>query len=57
MLPTSNVLICRDATKNNTNHNNNNNWNYSGAKAPPCSSWDIGRVAPLLFSPGGSCLN
>ena len=44
MLPTSNVLICRDATKNNTNHNNNNNWNYSGAKAPPCSSLDIGRA-------------
>ena len=20
--------------------------------APPCSSWDTGRVAPLIFSPG-----
>ena len=57
MLPTSNVLICRDATKNNTNYNNNNNWNYSGAKAPPCSSWDTGRVVPLIYSPGVKSLN
>ena len=26
-------------------------------QAPPCSSWDTGRVASLLFSPGGICLN
>ena len=24
-------------------------------QAPPCSCWDTGRVAPLLFSPGGIC--
>ena len=26
-------------------------------QAPPCSSWDTARVAQLLFSPGGICLN
>ena len=26
-------------------------------KAPPCSSWDTGRVAPLIFSPGIKSLN
>ena len=26
-------------------------------QAPPRSSWDTGRVVPLLFSPGGTCLN
>ena len=24
-------------------------------QAPPCFSWDTGRVVPLLFSPGGIC--
>ena len=26
-------------------------------QAPPCSSWDTGRVAPLLLSPSDICLN
>ena len=29
-------------------------WNFSGANAPPRSSWDTKREVPLLFSPGGS---
>ena len=27
----------------------NINENLSGAKAPPCSSWDTGRVAPFVL--------
>ena len=23
-------------------------YNFSGAKAPPCSSWDTGRIAPFV---------
>ena len=26
-------------------------------QAPPCSSWDIGRIVPMLFSPSGQCMN
>ena len=34
-----------------------NNQSFSDAKAPPFSSWDTGRVAPLIFSPGVKSLN
>ena len=24
-------------------------WNFSGANAPPCSSWDTGRILPFVW--------